>query len=150
MSVALTGKDTIILAGTILKDLADADTAVLDFPNNLVDAKVGKNGNTIFAFNSTGQTVTVTIRVLRGSPDDKFLNNKMSEYLQDPASFVLIEGEFIKRVGDGIGAITSDIYKLNGGVVQKMPNTKENVEGDIEQAITIWQLIFANTVRIIA
>ena len=57
-SVSLTGQDSIILgqnglAPRILADLADGDTAMLEFPNNIVEAKVGKDGNTIYAFNAT-------------------------------------------------------------------------------------------------
>ncbi len=150
MSVSLTGNDTIVLDARILADLADGDTAMLDFPNNLVEAKVGKNGNTIYAFNSTGRTVTVTVRVIRGSEDDKWINGRMVEFVQDPAAFLLLEGEFIKRAGDGAGNVTSDIYRLRGGVVQKLPGAKENVEGDTEQSVAIWQIIFANTDRILA
>ncbi len=150
MSVSLTGNDTLILDQRILADLADGDTAALDFPNNLVEAKVGKNGNTIYAFNSTGRTTTVTLRVLTGSADDKYINSRMVEFLNDPASFVLIEGEFIKRVGDGAATVTEIIYRMRGGVVQKLPNAKESVEGDIEQSVAIWQIVFANTDRIVA
>ena len=150
--VSLTGKDTIAIGARgaalrIFADLADGDTANLDFPNNLLEAKTGKNGNTIYAFNATGQVVTALIRVLRGSPDDKFLNAEMNSYILDPAAYVLLDGEFIKRAGDGAGGVTSDVYKLNGGAVQKFPNAKENVEGDVEQAVSIWQILFANTER---
>ena len=152
MSVALTGKDTISIgsrgiAPRILADLADGDTGMLDYPNNLVEAKTGKNGNTIYAFNSTGSVVTATLRVIRGSADDKYLNSEMNRYKLDPASYTLLDGEIIKRVGDGNGGVTSDVYSLDGGIVQKMPNVKENVEGDTEQAVTIWQIIFANSDR---
>ena len=152
MSVSLTGKDTIAigsrgLAPRIFADLADGDTAVLDFPNNLVEAKTGKNGNTIYAFNSTGKVATASVKVIRGSADDKYLNAEMNRYLNDPPSYTLLDGEFVKRVGDGVGGITSDIYSLDGGIVQKIPVVKENVEGDTEQAVTIWQVIFANSDR---
>lgn len=152
MSVALTGKDTVAIgsrgaAPRIFADLADGDVGALDFPNNLVEAKTGKNGNTIYAFNSTGVVATFTIRVLRGSADDKFLNAEMNRFKLDPAGYTLIDGEIVKRVGDGEGKITSDVYSLDGGIVQKMPNVKENVEGDTEQAVTIWQVIFANSDR---
>lgn len=147
MSVALTGNDTTILQGRILNDLADGDAVNLDFPNNLVESKVGKNGNTIYAFNSTGKVVTVTIRTLAGSDDDKFLNAQMNEYINDVAAYILLEGEFIKRVGDGLGNVNNIVYKVEGGVVQKFPNAKENVEGDIEQSVSIWQILFANADR---
>lgn len=152
MSVALTGKDTIAigsrgLALRIFADLADGDTAVLDFPNNLVEAKTGKNGNTIFSFNSTGKVVTATVRLILGASDDKYSNAEMNRYLLDQAAYTLLDGEFIKRVGDGEGKVSNVVYSLDGGIAQKMPNMKENVEGDTEQAVAIWQFIFANSDR---
>lgn len=152
MSLALTGNDTIAvgargLAPRILTDLADTDTAMLEFPNNLVEAKTGKNGNTIYAFNSTGVVVTMTLRIIRGSSDDKYLNAELNRYRNDPAGYTLIDAEIIKRIGDGEGNITNDVYSLDGGIVQKIPTVKENVEGDTEQAVTIWLLIFANSNR---
>lgn len=155
MGVALTGNDTISigtsgLALRIFKDFADGDTGVLDFPNNLVEAKTGKNGNTIYAFNASGKVVTLTVRVLRGSADDKYLNAELNRYIVDPAAFTLVAGEMVKRVGDGEGNVTNDVYSLKGGIVQKMPAAKENVEGDVEQAVTVWQVIFANSNRSIS
>ncbi len=150
MSVALTGNDTHIVAGRILSDFGDGDVGSLDFPNNLVEGKVGKNGNVIYALNTTGKTSTYIARVLLGSDDDKFFNAKMNQYLNDPASFSLMDGEFIKRVGDGDGNVNNIVYVLDGGIIQKMPNLKENVEGDVEQAIAIWQIVYANTDRAIS
>jgi len=152
MSVSLTGKDTIAVGSRgasprILVDLADGDTGVLDFPNNLVEAKTGKNGNTIYAFNSTGKVVTMTLRIMRGSADDKYLNGEMNRFSLDPAGYTLIDGEVVKRIGDGQGNITHDVYSLDGGIIQKMPAAKENVEGDTEQAVTTWQIIYANSDR---
>ena len=150
--VSLTGNDTIAIGASgaalrILADLADGDTAVMDFPNNLVEAKVGKNGNTIYAFNASGKVATLAIRILLGSPDDKFLNAEMNLYLADPAAYPLLAGEFIKRVGDGTGAVANIVYKIDGGVVQKMVPAKENVEGDTEQSVGVYTILFANNDR---
>lgn len=150
--VSLTGKDTISLGSRglalrIFNDLADGDTGNLDFPNNLVESKTGKNGNTIYAFNSTGKVSLLTIRVLRGSPDDKYLNSEMNRYLQDPAAYTLIDGEFVKRIGNGLGEVTNDVYRMSGGIIQKFPVVKENVEGDVEQSVSIWSVQFANNSR---
>ena len=152
MSVSLTGSDTIAigsrgLSPRIFADLADGDVGSLDFPNNLVEAKTGKNGNTIYAFNATGKVVTAIVRLMRGSADDKYMNGEMNRFLLDPAAYTLLDGEIVKRVGDGEGNVTNDVYSLDGGIVQKMPNVKENVEGDTEQAVAIWQVIFANSDR---
>lgn len=151
-SVSLTGQDTIIIgqdgvAPRIFSDLADADTATMEFPNNIVEAKIGKNGNTIYAFNATGRQVNVVLRIIRGSADDKYMNARYNQYLLDRAAFPLLEGEFVKRVGDGTGAVTADTYTMQGGVIQKLPAVKENVEGDTEQSVSIWNIIFTNANR---
>lgn len=146
-TVSLTGKDSTILDDRIMQYLADADTVNLEFPNDLVAVKVGKGGNAIYAFNGTGKQANATIRVMRGSADDKYLNSRMLEQINDLAAFVLFKGEFVKRVGDGAGNVVSDIYKLEGGVIQKIPTTKENVEGDTDQSITTYVINFANTDR---
>ena len=147
MSVALSGKDTLLLDTRILQDLADGDTAVLEFPNDSVSMKKGKNGNALYAFNSTGKTVNVTIRVVAGSADDKYLNSRYQEFLLDPPSFIFLEGEFVKRVGDGQGNITNIVYKMDGGVIMKPPGSKENVEVDTEQSVSIYTIGFANNDR---
>lgn len=154
-SVSLTGKDTIAIGSRgaalrILADLGDGDTGAVDFPNNLVEGKVGKDGNTIFAFNSTGATSTLTIRVLRGSADDKYLNAELNRYKRDPAAYTLLAGEIVKRIGQGDGTVVNDTYVMNGGIIQKYPVVKENVEGDTEQAVSIWQIFFANNDRAIS
>lgn len=150
MSVSLTGEDTIILNDRILADLADGDCVNIDFPNNLVEGKVGKNGNTIYSLNAQGGVSTVTLRILTGSADDKFLNSQLAAYRNDPASYTLMPAEFVKRAGDGSGNVTADVYKLKGGIVQKIPNAKENKEGDTEQSVSIYQLYFGNTTRIMS
>jgi hypothetical protein len=149
-SAALTGNDDVILNRRIFANYGTGDVANLEFPNNLVEAKAGKNGNVIYAFNSTGKLCNVTLKVLIGSADDKYLNSLMTLYLNDPSSFILIVGEFIKRVGDGKGNVSSIIYSFSGGIISKIPIGKDNVEGDTEQGMSVWMLTFANTDRLIA
>lgn len=149
MSVALTGKDTTIIDTRRLTDQATGDCVLIDAPNNLVELKQGKNGNAIYAYNATGKQVNVTLRVIRGTADDKYLAARMQEYINDPAAFVLISGEFIKRSGDGAGNITNEVYTMSGGIIQKMPGGKENVEGDTEQAVSIYVIIFSNADRVL-
>lgn len=149
MSVALTGKDTTIIDTRRLTDQATGDCVLIDAPNNLVELKQGKNGNAIYAYNATGKQVNVTLRVIRGTADDKYLAARMQEYINDPAAFVLISGEFIKRSGDGAGNITNEVYTMSGGIIQKMPGGKENVEGDTEQAVSIYVIVFSNADRVL-
>ena len=149
--VSLTGGDSLIFfqAGIplVVENFADGDVVNIEYPNNSIEVTTGKNGNAIYAFNSTGVQVQATLRVLRGSTVDKYLNSRLAEIINDVASFILIEAEFIKRVGDGQGNITSDTYRLGGGVVQKPPGVRENVAGETEQSVTIWNMMFTNSVR---
>lgn len=147
MAVTLSGDDISIIGDRILADLADGDVVNLDFPNNITEGKKGKNGNTIITFNATGEQVTATIRVIKGSADDKFFNQELNTYRNNKAGYILLDGQFIKRSGDGQGNIINEIYNMINGFVQKIPNSKENVEGDSEQGVSIYQLMFMSTNR---
>lgn len=147
MSTSLTGEDVSIINDRILNDLADGDCVNLDYPNNLVEGKKGKNRNVLITFNATGEMVNCTIRVLKGSTDDKFFNNQLNIYKNDKSGYNLMTGEFIKRIGDGSGNITNEVYSMSAGFIQKIPNSKDNVEGDSEQAVSIYLIVFMNTDR---
>ena len=147
MSVALTGNDISKVNDRILVDFGDGDVVNLDFPNNIAEGKKGKNKNSIISFNATGLQVTATIRVLKGSADDKYLNAEMNSYLNNKEGYILLTGSFIKRVGDGLGNVTNEEYTMNTGFIQKIPNSKENVEGDTEQGVSIYQIMYMNTGR---
>ena len=147
MIVSLTGDDTIKINDRILVDFAVGDTAVLDFPNEIMQAKTGKDGNSIFAFNNTGRQCTFVLNILRGGADDIFLNNLFASLVNNPAGFTLLTGEFIKNIGDGQGNIKQDIYVLSGGTFKRGVNAKENADGETEQAISTWNLLFTNAPR---
>jgi hypothetical protein len=142
--VALTGSDVIKLNNRIFSAFADGDCAHLTFPNDLVVVKTGKSGNSIYGFKNDGRQVDLTLRVVVGSSDDKFLNGLLALMKNDPAAFTLITGEFTKRVGDGQGNITAITYILSGGVVSKQPEAVDNADGNTDQALAIWNFRFSN------
>lgn len=142
-SVSLTGNDVIKINNRIFSDLADADAVTLTFPNDLAVVKTGKNGNAIYAKNETGNQAEVVIRVLRGSSDDKYLNNELNTMKNDFSGYVLLNGEFIKKIGDGQGNITNDTYLCTGGVPSKQVEAKTSAEGDTEQSVSVYTIRFA-------
>ena len=147
-SVSLNGNDLLVLAEQQLADFGDGDIATFEFPNDVVTVKVGKNGNTIYALNNMGRLCEAVIRVLRGSPDDIFLNDLQQLMLNgDFPSFPLLSGNFTKRIGDGLGNVTNDNYALAGGVFKRMTGAKSNAEGDAEQAISVYPITFALAIR---
>lgn len=142
--IALSGNDTININNRVLADLADGNVVELSFPNDIANVKIGKNGNAIYGLNTTGQMAETKIRVIRGSADDQFLNGLLSAQQNNFAGTVLMIAQFIKKLGDGAGNITSDTYVLSGGVFSKVPEAKSNVEGETEQSVSIYTIKWAN------
>lgn len=147
--VAMSGSDTIIINNRVLQDLAEANVVELTFPTEIASVKTGKNGNSIYGLNETGKQAEVKIRVIRASSDDKFLNSLLAQQQQNFAGFPLMVGQFIKKIGDGAGNISSDQYIMSGGVFTKQIEAKSNVEGDSEQSVSIYTLKFSNAPRVI-
>lgn len=148
-TVSMTGADTIKINNRIFADLADGDCVVLAFPNEKATLKTGKNGNTIYALNESGKQAEITLRLVRGSSDDKFMSGLFAQQENDFASFTLMIGEFVKRIGTGQGGVIADTYVLSGGIFSKHIEAKSNVEGDTEQSISIYNLKFAKAARVI-
>ncbi len=148
-TVAMSGNDTIIINNRVLADFADANLAELTFPTDISSVKTGKNGNSIYGFNATGKQADVKLRIVRGSPDDRFLNGLQANQQNNFAGMVLLNGQFIKKIGDGQGNVTSDTYILSGGVFSKQVEAKSNAEGDSEQSVAIYSLRFSNAPRAI-
>lgn len=148
MSVnTITSDDTLTLFGRVLTDLADGDVSQITFPDNLAELKTGKNGNTIYADNQKGNNAMLVLRVMRGSSDDQFLNTQLLSQLADFPAAILATGSFVKRLGDGQGNVLSDAYTLNGGIFTKEVEGKENVEGNTDQAVAIYNMKFAQAAR---
>lgn len=146
-TVASSGNDALTLNNYIFSGLADGNVVELTYPNDIAAIKVGKNGNSLFALNESGKAADMTIRVIRASADDVFLQGLMSQQQQNFAGFVLLTGSFVKLMGDGQGNVVKDTYVLGGGVFSKLPEAKSNVEGDVEQDVVIWHLKFSSSPR---
>ena len=148
-TIALSGSDTININDRVFADLADGDCVKLTFPNEIASVKTGKNGNSIYGLNESGKQADLEIRLIRGSADDKFMNGLLAQQQANFAGFVLMIGEFIKKLGDGAGNISSDTYIVSGGVFTKQVEGKTNVDGDTEQSVSMYTLKFSNSPRVI-
>jgi hypothetical protein len=139
----VSGSDTLVLFDRVFNNMADDDVTTLTFPNELVTIKTGKNKNTLYAKNEQGNNCELVLKLSRGSDDDKFLNSQLLTQDRDLAGFTLCKGQFTQRMGDGAGNITSDIYNLDGGVFIKHVEAKENLSGDVAQAVATYTMKFA-------
>ena len=147
--VALSGQDTIIINNYLFVGLADANYIELSFPNEIASVKTGKNGNSIYGFNESGKQCEVKLRIVRASADDKFMNNLLAQQQANFSGTVLLQGQFVKKIGDGQGNITSDTYIMSGGIFIKIPEGKSNAEGETEQSLALYTLKFSNSPRVI-
>lgn len=140
----LAADGTLTLFGRVFADFADGDVSSITFPNDYVAGQTGKGGNTIFTKNEAGRNAMATLRLMRGSSDDQFLQTKLSTMKKDFVSTELAFGEFVLRVGDGFGNVARDVYTLKGGMITKPVEGKENVAGDAAQGVVIYTILFAD------
>ena len=137
----LTGQDTFVLWGRTLTDFADGDIATVTTDNNIASSVVGKNGNIIIAKDEQGKKCTVTLRLLKGSDDDAFINGYYKTYELDSALFILGNGSFSKRLGDGSGNLVYDTRYLRAVHFTRPPyDITSNVNGSTEQAVTVYTM----------
>lgn len=146
-TLTLTGEDTLTLNNRVFTDLADDDYSTITFPNDLVKLKTGKNENTIFAKDETGNNADMVLRLIKGSDDDRFMQGFVSQSERDFVSTQLLAGDFVKRLGDGQQNVVSEVITLFGGVVVRKVETKGNASGDTNQAVSVYNMKFAKAVR---
>lgn len=149
VAVALSGNDTVVLNNRNFSDFADGNIVELTFPSDIAQVKTGKNGNSIYGLNTTGLQCELKMRLVRGGADDQFMNNLLVQQNANFAGTVLLQGQFIKKIGDGAGNITSDTYILGGGVFTKQVEATSNVEGDSAQSVSVYMMKFTNSPRAI-
>lgn len=144
---AITANDTLTLFGAVLTDFADGDVSKIEFSEDIANLKTGKDENTIFTDKQPGNNATLTLRLMRGSSDDQTLNTQLLSQQANFAAFKLIQGTYVKMVGDGQGNVVSDSYTLTNGIFTKLPGVSENVEGTTDQAVSVYTIKFASAPR---
>jgi hypothetical protein len=144
---AMTGGDVLKINDRILNDFFDGECVKIDPPNDLVTVKVGKGGNAIIGVNNNGRQQLVTLRLIRGNSDDKYLNGERNKFLNNPGAYVLLTGEYTKNTGDGGGGVSPEVYLLTGGIFKKQSGGHENADGETEQGVVVYEIIFSNVVR---
>ena len=139
---SVTGKDSLILNGTVITGLADANSVDITPVADIVAIKRGKDGNTMYAKNEEGNRVTMTIRLALGCQDDKNLDALLASWIASSSDFALMTGSFYKRTGDGQGGIQTLVYQLTGGVPKAFPEVITSAEGNVDQSVRVWTIIW--------
>ncbi len=148
-AVAMSGNDTFTLNNRIFADLATGTWGELTYPNDSSAVKTGKNNNTIYSQNQAGRNADFMVKVIRGSADDKFLNGLLAQQNNSFETFVLLNGQLVKKIGQGNGKVINDTYVLTGGVFAKQVEAKSNVDGDTEQSESVYRMRFSVAPRAI-
>lgn len=144
---ALTGNDSLILNDRVIKELSDGSTIEISYQNDRIGMSTGKNNNTVIAENRQGLNASLTLRVVRGGADDRWLNGLSIQQDKDLPTFNLINGSFTKRIGNGQGSVKYDNYVLLGGAFNRFPDVQENLVGDTEQGTVVYTIMFAQCQR---
>ena len=142
--------DTLTINGHVFVDFAFGTTSRVSLPNDLVNLKTGKNGNTVLAQNASGFNGNLDIRLNLGSSDDQFLQALVPQQGASFATQPLLSGTFVQTVGDGNGNVVNPTYALSGGIISKQVEGEENVEGDTEQGVAVYHIKFSNVARVIS
>lgn len=137
-SFVLTGADTCIIFDRSLTDFGKGDVVKVDYENDFVKVEQGKNGNTVYTTDNSGKVAKITVKVLRGSPDDQFMANIVNQADADLPSFTLGDGIFVKRVGQGDGSVIFDTYTLGGVSPVRRQDAMENTDGEPDQAQVVY------------
>ena len=145
---ALTGNDTLIINERVITNLADGSTITINYDNDSVGISTGKDDNTIYSDNRQGSNASLELRLVRGSEQDIYFNGLSIQQSRDLPTFTLMQGSFSKRVGDGFGNVKFDNYTLLGGVFTKRaPQVTENLNGETDQGVSIYNITFATASR---
>ena len=145
----LCGDDTITLNGHNLINFANDTVAQLTFNSSVSTMTIGKSGSAIVATNEQGKSAELTVRIMRGSDDDKFLNAAFITQKKDLVNADLINGTIVRHIGQGIsgGSVARETTVLTGGIFTKQPDNQINISGDAEQGVVTYTLQFATGER---
>jgi len=151
MSDAYTAVDTIIFTDyegdLLLSDYADGTVAQLSAPNEISATTTGYNGNSLGAHNEPGRQRECTIRLVKGSNDDKRFNKNYNLWKNRDIRFRPIQMTFTKNIGHGDGTITNDTVKCWFGLPAGQPEQMTDTTGNTEQVVSVYMIRFGNSER---
>lgn len=131
----------------ILSDLADGTVAELSAPNELSTVTTGYNGNSLGSHNEPGRQRECTLRVVKGSNDDKRLNKNYNLWKNRDNRFRPFDMTFTKNVAHADGSVTHDTVECFFGFPSGQPVQMQDTAGNTEQVVSVYMLRFGNSER---
>lgn len=146
-----TSNDTIVCTDYrgkwVLNDFAAGAVADLTAPNEISSTTTGYNGNSLGAHNEPGRQRECSLRIVKGSDDDKRLNQNYNLWKNRSSLFRPLKMSFTKNVAHEDGSLTKDTVDCFFGLPAGQPAQTVNTEGDTEQVISVYMLRFGNSER---
>lgn len=131
----------------VLSDLADGTVAELSAPNELSTTTTGYNGNSLGSHNEPGRQRECTLRVVKGSNDDKRLNKNYNLWKNRDIRFRPLKMTFTKNVAHSDGSMTKDTVECFFGLPSGQPVQMQDTAGNTEQVVSVYMLRFGNSER---
>lgn len=151
MTDAYTAKDTIVCTdyqgSFILSDFADGTVAELSAPNELSATSTGYNGNSLGSHNEPGRQRELTIRLVKGSSDDKRFNKNYNLWKNRDLRFEPFTMTFTKNVAHSSEPVTVDTVECFFGLPAGQPTQMQDTAGNNEQVISVYTIRFGNSER---
>lgn len=151
MSDAYTSSDLIVFTDYkgdfVISDYANGTVADLATPNDLSTTTTGYNGNSLGAHNEPGRQRECTIRLVKGSDDDKRFNTNYNLWKDRSSRFKPLTAVFTKNVAHSDGSITRDSVECYFGLPSGQPTQTLDTEGNTDQVVSVYMIRFANSKR---
>jgi hypothetical protein len=137
----IASNDGLIINSRVITNFAGPKSILTEYPNDINDIHIFKNGNMIWMRKIQGLLVNITIKLMINSDDDKFLNSLFKSSQQNPNIFSPINMQHIKNTTNENGNLLQAIVDIPWAMFQKLPSMQDDSEGDVEQAISTWGFI---------
>ena len=148
---AYTGQDTIVVEDYdgkfTLSDFADGTVAEVTAPNEASTTNTGYNGNSLGAHNEPGRQRQVTLRVVKGSDDDKRLNTSYTLWQNKDLRFKPLKMDFTKRVSHSDGSVTNETQQCFFGLPVNPPVPMVDTTVNTDQVVSVYTFRFGNSKR---
>lgn len=148
---AYTASDSIVCTDYsgdwILTDFADGTVAELGAPNDLSTTSTGFNGNSLGAHNEPGRQRDLSLRLIKGSGDDKRFNKNYNMWKNRDIRFKPLKMTFTKNVAHSDGTVTPDTVECYFGLPAGQPNQMQDTAGNTDQVVSVYSIRFANSER---
>lgn len=131
----------------ILSDFADGTVAELNAPNELSTLTTGYNGNSLGSHNEPGRQRELTLRLVKGSADDKRFNANYNLWKNRDIRFKPLEMTFTKNVAHETGSITNDRVTCYFGLPTGQPAQVADMNGNTDQVVSVYSIRFGNSER---